>query len=170
MISGLVNPAIRIARGDWARFNTVHIFPLNAENVWIQCGYGRWITDMDDTNRVSKINSLQNGMLLREDIHSMFDQYLISVNPDDHSKIVVFEEDMDRLDGRVLDPVCRDPNNMQRVSNELLRWHYRQSVLADMRGAGEPIFEHDFAGEDMIKVISGKGMERRDSRWRLRQD
>lgn len=37
---------------------------------------------MDDTVDVSKINSLQNGFILREDIHSLFDQYLISVNPD----------------------------------------------------------------------------------------
>ena len=31
-----------------------------------------------------------------------------------------------------------------------------------MRGAGEPISEHDFTGEDMIKVISGEryGKER----------
>jgi len=31
---------------------------------------------------MSKINSLQNGMLIQRDIHSAFDQYLISVNPD----------------------------------------------------------------------------------------
>ena len=63
----------------------------------------------------------------------------------------MFGDDNFDMDGRVLDPVCRDPH---RVSDGLLRWHFRQSVLANMRGAGEPIFEHDFAGEDMIKVIS----------------
>lgn len=33
---------------------------------------------------------------------------------------------------------------------------------ANIRGAGEPIFEHDFTGEDMIKVFSGEryGKER----------
>jgi len=59
---------------------------------------------------------------------------------------------MDRLDGRVLGPVCRDSNNVRRVSDEPLRWHYRQSVLANMRGAGEPIFEHDFVVTDMTKL------------------
>jgi hypothetical protein len=55
------------------------------------------------------------------------------------------------LDGRILDPVCRDPANLHRVSDQLLRWHFRQSVLANMRGAGEPIFEHDFPpGTDMM--------------------
>jgi len=49
--------------------------------------------------------------------------------------------------------VCRDPND-PRVSDELLRWYFRQSVFANMRGAGEPIFEHDFSSGDMIGVIS----------------
>ncbi|RPB17916.1 hypothetical protein L211DRAFT_889904 [Terfezia boudieri ATCC MYA-4762] len=137
VISGVINPRLRIERG--------------AVDSW---EFGRWITDMDDTNGVSKINSLQNGILLRVDIHQLFDQYLISVNPDDGYKVVVFDDDHLGLDGRVLDPVCRDPNNAHRVLDELLRWHFRQSVLANMRGAGEPIFEHDFSGGDMIGVIS----------------
>ena len=37
---------------------------------------------MDDTNGVSKMNSLQNGMLLQSNIHQDFDQYVVSVNPD----------------------------------------------------------------------------------------
>ncbi|KAF8416554.1 hypothetical protein BGX38DRAFT_1280926 [Terfezia claveryi] len=72
----------------------------------------------------------------------MFDQYSIS----DNYKIVVFDEDVDRLDGRVFDPVCRDPNDSRRVSVELLRWNFRQSVFGNRRGVGEPIFEHDFSG------------------------
>ncbi|CUS06624.1 unnamed protein product, partial [Tuber aestivum] len=40
------------------------------------------------------------------------------------------------------------------VSDELLRWHFRQSVLANVRGAGEPIFENDFPpGTDMMRGI-----------------
>lgn len=54
----------------------------------------------------------------------------------------------------MLDPVCRDPNDPNRVSDELLRWHFRQSVLANMKGAGEPLFECDFPpGTDMIGTI-----------------
>jgi len=67
---------------------------------------------------------------------------------------VVFSIDLDGTDGRVLDLVCRNPHDSHRVSDELLRWHFRQSVLANMRGAGEPIFEHDFPpGTDMMKEI-----------------
>ena len=68
---------------------------------------------------------------------------------------MVFNQDLDGLDGRTLDPICRDPSDPSRVSDNLLRWHFRQSVFANMRGAGEPIFEHDFpGGTDMIKEVS----------------
>lgn len=50
--------------------------------------------------------------------------------------------------------MCRDPNNPDCVADELLRWHFRQTVLANMKGAGEPIFEHDFPpGTDMMEEI-----------------
>jgi len=73
----------------------------------------------------------------------------------DNYKIVVFDDDLDGIDGRSLDPVCKDPEDPHRVCDNLLRWHFRQSVLANMRGAGEPVFEHDFPpGTDMVKEIS----------------
>lgn len=38
--------------------------------------------------------------------------------------------------------------------DQLLRWHFRQAVLANMRGAGEPRFEHDFPpGSDIVGDI-----------------
>ncbi|KAF8420639.1 hypothetical protein EV426DRAFT_633994 [Tirmania nivea] len=157
VISGMVNRAAY--RGQWAGFEAAHIFPLEKEDpIWIQGNFRRWITDMDDTDRSSKINSLQNGILLQSGIHQLFDQYLISVNPDVTDRTITrlsrFDDDNLGLDGRVLDLVCRNLNDSHRVSDELLRWHFRQSVLANMRGAGEPIFEHDFSGGDMIGVIS----------------
>ena len=37
---------------------------------------------------------------------------------------------------------------------KLFRWHFRQAVLINMRGAGEPIFEHDFPpGSDIVGSI-----------------
>jgi hypothetical protein len=51
------------------------------------------------------------------------------------------------LDRRLLD----DP---RRPADELLRWHFRQAVLTNMRGAGEPVFEHDFPpGSDILGDI-----------------
>ncbi|KAK9237153.1 HNH endonuclease [Lipomyces kononenkoae] len=147
-------PNLNADIGDWSPFEGAHIFPLEKEGIWIKHNFGRWITDIDYTNGVSKINSCQNGLLIRRDLHTMFDNYLISVNPDDGYKIIVFNRDIFGLDGRVLDPVCRNPGDPHRVADELLRWHFRQSVLANMRGAGEPIFEHDFPpGTDMMREI-----------------
>ena len=58
------------------------------------------------------------------------------------------------IDGRILDPICRNLNNPDRVSDEVLRWHFRQCVLANMRGAGEPVFETDFpSGTDMMATL-----------------
>ena len=52
-----------------------------------------------------------------------------------------------RLDDRLL-------NDARRPADELLRWHFRQAVLANMRGAGEPCFETDFPpGSDIMGEI-----------------
>ena len=40
------------------------------------------------------------------------------------------------------------------VSDPLLHWHFRQSILANMRGNGEPILEDDFARLDMARAIN----------------
>ncbi|KAF8453030.1 hypothetical protein BGX38DRAFT_1180519 [Terfezia claveryi] len=64
LISGVVNPILRVDRRAWSvGFEAAHISSLNAEKLWIK--------EVDDTNGVSKINSPQNGMLLRSDIHHM---------------------------------------------------------------------------------------------------
>ncbi|KAK9328450.1 hypothetical protein V1520DRAFT_380829 [Lipomyces starkeyi] len=82
--------------------------------------------------------------------------YFNSVNPDNNYRVVSFDHDARRLDGRILEPVCRDPNDKRSVRIELLRWHFRQVVLANMKGAGEPNFETDFLPEtDMVAEILG---------------
>ena len=79
MISGAINTS---ASFWWASFEAAHVFPLGSENLWIEWGYGQYITDMDGTVGISTINSCQNGFLLSQHIHGLFDQYLLSVNPD----------------------------------------------------------------------------------------
>jgi len=81
----------------------------------------------------------------------------ISVNLDDGYKVAVFETDIYGYDGRILDPVCRNPTDPHCISDHLLRWHFRQSVLANVRGAGEPILEHDFLpGADLVgEILAG---------------
>ena len=80
VISGLVNTASY--RGFWIGFEAAHIFPLENESYWIQYNYDRYITDMGGTVGASKINSLQNGFVMQGTVHGLFNQYLISANPD----------------------------------------------------------------------------------------
>jgi len=44
----------------------------------------RYIEDDTDASEIdsSKINSIQNGLLLRSDVHALFDAYLVAINPD----------------------------------------------------------------------------------------
>jgi hypothetical protein len=91
----------------------------------------------------------------------------------DNYKIITFCPNNWGIDGRLLDPICRDPNSLNSVSDELLRWHFRQCVFANMRGAGEPLFETDFPpGEDMMATLRAEpyGKERFEMElaWRLK--
>ncbi|KAK3353447.1 hypothetical protein B0T25DRAFT_590984 [Lasiosphaeria hispida] len=114
----------------------VHIFPLAYEHQWLHGGWSQRITI--PAQRGGSINSVQNGLLLRNDIHQLFDLYHFSINPD---------PDNEGIAGTSLD----DP---QRPLDVLLQWHFRQDVLTNMRGAGEPHFEHDFPpGSDIMGDI-----------------
>lgn len=65
-------------RYGWIGFEAAHVFPLAYRGYWDEHNFGRWITTgTDDT-----INSVQNGILLRSDIHTFFNNYLFSINPD----------------------------------------------------------------------------------------
>ena len=80
VISGLVNRALP----NWTTFEAAHVFPLASESYWREHNFDRWITDPNAPTGSfdSKINSVQNGFLLKSDVHLIWDQYLISVNPD----------------------------------------------------------------------------------------
>lgn len=56
------------------------------------------------------------------------------------------------LAGRHLDQTFLD--DPHRPVDQVLRWHFRQAVLVNMRGTGEAFFETDFPpGSDMISEI-----------------
>ena len=58
------------------------------------------------------------------------------------------------MDGRTLEFPCRDPNDPNRVSDQLLRWHFRTAIMANMRGAArETFWETDFPEGDMMGEI-----------------
>ncbi|AEO64299.1 uncharacterized protein THITE_2110303 [Thermothielavioides terrestris NRRL 8126] len=142
------NPTSAI--GLWRGFEAAHIFPLAFESQWVQLNYGRWITI--DPPQGGKINSVQNGILLRTDLHQLFDDYEFSINPDNGYKIIFFFPGREHLAGQRLD--SRLLNDPRRPPDALFRWHFRQAVLTNMRGIGEPLHEHDFPpGSDIMGQI-----------------
>ena len=70
----------RAAYDVWLGFEAAHIFPLAYEQQWLENNYGRWITI--DPPQWGKINSVQNGLLLKTNLHILFDHYVFSINPD----------------------------------------------------------------------------------------
>ena len=60
-----------------------------------------------------------------------------------------------QIAGRHLDQNFLD--NPLRPPDELLRWHFRQAVLTNTKGVGEPCFESDFPlGSDIMgEIMSG---------------
>ena len=61
-------------------------------------------------------------------------------------------DNQDHLSGTYLErELVNDPRC---PPDELFRWHFRQAVLTNVKGAGEPIFEFDFPpGTDVIGEI-----------------
>ena len=61
-----------------------HIFPRAREVTWNRNNYGNiWITDTTPTSQIgqNRIYSPQNGLLLRSDIHKLFDRYGFAIDP-----------------------------------------------------------------------------------------
>ncbi|KAK0652657.1 hypothetical protein B0T16DRAFT_427047 [Cercophora newfieldiana] len=136
----------------WGGFEAAHIFPLAYQHQWDMQGWGQQITIFPSIRPFGTINSVQNGLLLRNDIHCEFDLYYFSINPDDGYKIIYFQPEGNGIAGTFLDACLL--NDRRRPLETLLRWHFRQAVLTNMKGAGEPIFEHDFPpGSDMMGEI-----------------
>lgn len=80
MVSG--GGGLLASSGVWTKLEAAHVFPLECESLWNEFGFSRWVTNMDETMGISKINSVQNGLLMKRDLHSAFDQYFFSINPD----------------------------------------------------------------------------------------
>ncbi len=69
----------------------------------------------------------------------------------------MFRKDGKNLAGKHLDRSLL--NHPERPVDHLFRWHFRQAVLANVKGAGVPLFESDFTpGTDMLEEIRGGPM------------
>ncbi|KAI9811661.1 MAG: hypothetical protein M1826_003113 [Phylliscum demangeonii] len=136
--------------------HAAHVHPLAYEQLLEQDGLRRGVEDeefpLDPSS--APIDSVRNGLLLFSHHHSRFDPYKWSVNVDDGYKIVSFVPDLASIDGRILALSCRDRTDPRSVPDELLRWHFRQAVLANVMGAGEPTWDFDNPpGSDVMACI-----------------
>ena len=77
VITGL--PAYHAKYGPWTGFTATPIFPLTHERHWVTHGDDKWITIPGSSG---PITSVQNGMLLRSDISTLFESYILAINPD----------------------------------------------------------------------------------------
>ncbi|KFY28495.1 hypothetical protein V493_02909 [Pseudogymnoascus sp. VKM F-4281 (FW-2241)] len=66
---------------DFVRLEAAHIFPLADLDMWKEESWQIQITD-DKYVGESGINSIQNKILLRSDVHQLFDTYRLAINPD----------------------------------------------------------------------------------------
>ncbi|KMU92692.1 hypothetical protein CIHG_10515 [Coccidioides immitis H538.4] len=154
MISGMRNPLADLGR--YTGLEVAHIFPQARVIEWRQRGFQQLVTDNSAAYLIgtSKIHSPQNGILLSSVVHALFDNFSLSINPDDGYLITSFMPDTLGIDGRILDPRCRNDADINRVNDHLLRWHFHTAVVANMRGvATEPPWEMDFPDGDMMGEI-----------------
>jgi len=91
-------------RGEffYTGFEAAYVFPLAYEGHWIDNNYSRWITIPPEKG--GTINSVQNGLLLRTDIHQLFDNYDFLIKPD--VCILTFPKDIVTNNLRIIIRLC----------------------------------------------------------------
>ncbi|KAJ6187864.1 hypothetical protein N7519_002772 [Penicillium mononematosum] len=136
--------------------DATHVFPVCMMEEWRRDGYRRYITDTRPDSEIgeSGLYSVQNGLLLRADIHPHFDGFQIGFDPDSDYKIIVFGLDPGRMGGTRLKESAR--NGPGRVSADLLRWHLRMCLYSNLKANTEPetIWKEDLGEDPMSEILS----------------
>ncbi|KAF8119575.1 hypothetical protein EV363DRAFT_1381539 [Boletus edulis] len=123
-----------------------HIFPRDDVD-WVNKGYPSRITDpatLPELGGPTKIDSIQNVMLLRSDLHDAWANYKFAVNPDRGHVVIPFVPGYDDIAGKVLKLDHIIDHNL-RPLDDLFRDHFLQGVLKNMKGAGEPTWDYEDA-------------------------
>ncbi|KAF3079798.1 hypothetical protein TWF569_009167 [Orbilia oligospora] len=142
VITGVVNDD---DDNDWTGMEAAHIWPLGKGSEWIRQNASRWITDSDSDgfSNELKMNSPQNGILVSSIAHTLFDSYTLAINPEAGYRIYDFGRNKFGYGGKFMSATARQSNNNNNGARDtLLLWHFRQCVLANMRGAGEPLWDY----------------------------
>ncbi|KFY37365.1 hypothetical protein V495_07224 [Pseudogymnoascus sp. VKM F-4514 (FW-929)] len=142
--------------GDFIRLSAAHIFPIAHLGMWKSESWHRQITD-DKYDGESGINSVQNGILLRSDVHDLFDTFYIAVNPDRDYKTYCFLNDP-TLDNLIM---FRATNTVDKYQpcRALLKHLFKMCVLLNMKGrTGYPVWDEDIPPgcDDMTEVSRSK--------------
>lgn len=131
-------------------FESAHIFPLAHLDQWRT---GSWVNQITDTEYVgqSGIHSVQNGLLLRSDIHHFFDSYDFAINPDKGYRTYCFSN-LPSIDNRIMFRDINIPDKHQ-PCRALLKHHFRMTVLLNMKGrAGYPEWDEDIYGGEFDTI------------------
>ncbi|KAG6371195.1 hypothetical protein JVT61DRAFT_9818 [Boletus reticuloceps] len=97
--------SLPVSRDDFSRFKAAHIFPRAHDVDWVNKGYPSRITDpatLPELGGPTKIDSIQNVILLRSDLHDAWDDYKFAVNPDRGHVVIPFVPGYDDIAGKVL--------------------------------------------------------------------
>ncbi|KAJ6261096.1 hypothetical protein Dda_3761 [Drechslerella dactyloides] len=120
-----------------AELVSCHIFPPELIDEWNRKKMGSKVTDKRNPGIIgkTKINSPQNGVLVDLLLFKAFTTNKISINPRKGYKITTFRTDGEdsHVDSKRahINKTCGD---YDRVSDELLYNHYRESVIINMTG------------------------------------
>ncbi|KAF8215823.1 hypothetical protein K438DRAFT_1560653 [Mycena galopus ATCC 62051] len=98
-----------------------------------------------------KIDSIQNVVLFRSDVHDAFDAYKIGINADDGHVVIPFVEGYEDLAGKTLKLDHIEDPNLQPL-DDLFRDHFLQGVLKNMKGSGEPGWDYEDALGDRVDL------------------
>ncbi|KAH8993536.1 hypothetical protein EDB92DRAFT_1854793 [Lactarius akahatsu] len=148
--------SLPVVRGDFSRFKAAHIFPRTHDVDWVNKGYPSRITDPAPIFKLggpTKIDSIQNVILLRSDLRDAWDNYKFAVNPDRGHVVIPFVPGYDDIAGKVFKLDHITDYNL-RPLDDLFRDNFLQGVLKNMKGAGEPTWEREDALGDGVMDLS----------------
>jgi len=92
----------------------------------------------------TKIDSVQNVILLRSDLHDAWANYKFGVFPDYGHVVIPFVPGYDDIAGKVLKLDHIKDRNLCPL-DDLFRDHFRQGMLKNMKGVGEPDWDYEDA-------------------------
>lgn len=129
----------------YSRLKVAHIFPRAHDKERIRKGYQNKITDTADVSTIggpTKIDSVQNVITLRSDLHDAWVNYEFGVDPDNNYRITAFTNGNADINGKYLrlDHI-QDPT--LRPLDELFIDHFKQGLLKHMKGPGEPAWSYE---------------------------